>query len=731
MTDSEPYLSVVVPVRNGEETLRACLEAIRRSTFQDFELIVVDDGSVDTSQSIAHEFGANVVECPSLRSAAARNAGARKARGEVLVFVDADCEIHDDALALLAARFRTDSIDAAFGSYDDTPAADGIVSVWKNLQHHYVHQHSRRDASTFWTGCGAVRTAVFLEVEGFDAERHPGPSVEDVAFGRRLRAGGHSIALMPDVLAKHHKRWTLSSFVRTDLFSRAIPWSRLMLSRSGMTHDLNLDWRGRSSGIAVGAMTLAALLTIWFHAFGAVALLALACFVAINAGFYRFLASRQGALFAVAGIGLHVIHFAIADSGFLLGALLAARDRLTVSRDDDGRAIPLVSRLTATPVLQITGISFAILLALMQIARSGNFVDLVPYQPGDDWAIYRTNAVSILHDGITMPRIGNYRTPSGFLYNYFIAAVFALFGENSNYVYVIQALLLGLSITLLASAFRSRIGAGPTLCASLMLVTIAVLDVFHYYTNLLISENLMFVLMPVVLLSAIRAVESLRPRDALGAGLLAGVASLARPNALLIAPAVMFLLWRRAPRMRHWLRLIAFAFGFGVIVSIFVARNMVSSGRPSVSIVTNAVHWIKAPEAGHPVAVKRHKKSKWQIALIQYARHTAFIAGFPNLVNGDFRPRPHWWVLWAGVLGLAVLRMARGDTEWWERVAFAFAIAYAIPIVIVPRIDTYGFRLVIPILGVASILCARGVGLIAEALSPATAVSPPVTDTIT
>src|SRR5205085_3206085 len=143
MTDSEPYLSVVVPVRNGEETLRACLEAIRRSTFRDFELIVVDDGSVDSSRSIAHEFGANVVDCPSLRSAAARNSGAREARGEVLVFVDADCEIHDDALTLLAARFKTDSIAAAFGSYDDAPAADGIVSVWKNLQHHYVHQHSR------------------------------------------------------------------------------------------------------------------------------------------------------------------------------------------------------------------------------------------------------------------------------------------------------------------------------------------------------------------------------------------------------------------------------------------------------------------------------------------------------------------------------------------------------------------------------------------------------------
>src|SRR5205085_12088970 len=138
---------------------------------------------------------------------------------------------------------------------------------------------------------------------------------------------------------------------------------------------------------------------------------------------------------------------------------------------------------------------------------------------------------------------------------------------------------------------------------------------------------------------------------------------------------------------------------------------------------------IKSPEAGHPAAVQRHKKSKWQIALLQYARHAAFIAGFPNVVNGDFRPRPHWWVLWAGVLGLAARRIARGDTEWWERVAFAFAIAYAIPLVIVPRIETYGFRLVIPMLGVVCILAARGAGLVAAALSPPVTVAAPVTDT--
>ena len=48
-------------------------------------------------------------------------------------------------------------IAAVFGSYDDEPGAPNLVSQYRNLLHHFVHQTGRTEASTFWTGCGAVR----------------------------------------------------------------------------------------------------------------------------------------------------------------------------------------------------------------------------------------------------------------------------------------------------------------------------------------------------------------------------------------------------------------------------------------------------------------------------------------------------------------------------------------------------------------------------------------------
>ena len=58
-----------------------------------------------------------------------------------------------------------------------------MVSQYRNLLHHFVHQHGHAEASTFWAGCGAIRRAAFDAVGGFDAARFPRPSIEDIELG--------------------------------------------------------------------------------------------------------------------------------------------------------------------------------------------------------------------------------------------------------------------------------------------------------------------------------------------------------------------------------------------------------------------------------------------------------------------------------------------------------------------------------------------------------------------
>ena len=176
--------------------------------------------------------------------AAARNAGASRAQGDVLVFVDSDVVVRPDALGRVRAAFADPGLTALFGAYE-ARAEGGTVSSFRNLLHHHVHAESAGPAQTFWAGLGAVRRDAFLEAGGFDAERYPRPSVEDIEFGLRLAGGGARIDLDPEVAGRHLKRWTLASMLRTDVCDRGAPWVALILREDGAPPVLNLGWRHR------------------------------------------------------------------------------------------------------------------------------------------------------------------------------------------------------------------------------------------------------------------------------------------------------------------------------------------------------------------------------------------------------------------------------------------------------------------------------------------------------
>ena len=159
-------VSVVIPVFNGGPDLEKCLAAIKASSYPVFECILVDDASTDGCVGPAAEYhGARVISLnQQCGPANARNHGAAEASGEVLFFTDADVLLHPDALELAVKVFQSDpETGAVFGSYDDQPRHSSFISQYRNLFHHWVHQTGADEASTFWTGCGAIRRNIFEE----------------------------------------------------------------------------------------------------------------------------------------------------------------------------------------------------------------------------------------------------------------------------------------------------------------------------------------------------------------------------------------------------------------------------------------------------------------------------------------------------------------------------------------------------------------------------------------
>lgn len=342
---SQPFISVIVPVRNGGAAFARCLDALTAACRADeCELVVADDASTDGSGERARERGARVVRLDEQGGpAAARNAAARVARGRVLLFVDADVEVRAGTVGRVVSLMRErEDVAAVFGSYDDAPAAPGLVSRYKNLLHHFVHQHARAEAETFWAGCGAVRREAFERTGGFDARRYARPSVEDIELGRRLRRQGFRILLDKGLQVKHLKRWTLASLLRADVFDRAVPWSRLILESGELPNDLNLRGRERLSAALTGALTVALLaaplaafapttfgpgagesvsppsfdasLLAW-SLLAVSALLAASVFV-VNRELYAFFLRRGGALFLAGAFVLHLLYYLYSGATF-------------------------------------------------------------------------------------------------------------------------------------------------------------------------------------------------------------------------------------------------------------------------------------------------------------------------------------------------------------------------------------------------------------------------------
>lgn len=303
-------LSVIIPVHNGGEAFCRCLKALMRSERPADEVIVVDDGSDDGSAAVGWRFGAAVLSLAGGRfgPATARNRGAREASGDVLVFLDADVVVHADTLGRIEAFLEAHpEVSALFGSYDDSPVARTLVSYYKNLMHHYVHQQGRVEASTFWAGCGAVRREAFLALGGFD-ESYRRPSVEDIELGGRLRRAGHAIRLCRDVQVSHHKKWTLPSLLRSDILDRAVPWTRLVVSSSYLPNDLNLDLGNRVSAVAAWWGLLCLIGGFWAPWLWTGLLPSLTLLAGVNRGLYRFFLRRGGWGFALGAAGLHVLY---------------------------------------------------------------------------------------------------------------------------------------------------------------------------------------------------------------------------------------------------------------------------------------------------------------------------------------------------------------------------------------------------------------------------------------
>jgi glycosyltransferase involved in cell wall biosynthesis len=323
-------VSIIVPFHRNLPFLERCLEAVTPLP-HGWELIIAGDAPVDDCQLLAARFKARLLNLPGPRGpAVARNRAAEVARGEILVFIDADVVASKGAVARAAKIFQHEpDTFAVFGAYDEAPDDPGFISQYKNLAHSFIHQSSATIAQTFWAGFGAVRRREFLSVGGFD-ERFLRPSVEDIDLGYRLTAAGFRVKLDPSLRACHLKRWTLGSLIVSDIRDRGIPWTQLILRFGRFNSDLNLKSTYRACVVLSYLLLLLVGLAFVDPRFLWPVPVLAASLVLLSPRYYRYFYRRRGLWFVMRVFPVHYLYHLYNGLSFAVGSALYNLNRAGV-----------------------------------------------------------------------------------------------------------------------------------------------------------------------------------------------------------------------------------------------------------------------------------------------------------------------------------------------------------------------------------------------------------------
>lgn len=350
-------ISVIIPIRDGNETLARCLSSLKGSTLPPAEVIVVDDYSREDCSEIVKSFGFKWMRIDKPREAEnARNKGAESSTGQILVFTDCDMVIHPDALEKIHNHFCKDHYAAISGVCSPEPQDRSLASRFKHLWMYYSYVNSPKDFDFWISSIGAVKRDVFFGLKGFGTAFRTKYGGGDLEFGRRLKLAGHKICLDTKIQGTHLKRFTLWSLLRND-YSRGKGWFRFAVGNRLLPYVLKkLRIANIYPAFIISViLSLISLLSLILLPFWSAALYliitSVLAYSIINYPLFRFFQKRGGFSFLFRAIPLSFIDHLAAGFGVLRGGL--GWFFSLVSKSSEEVPVPVDIKEEETPSLEL------------------------------------------------------------------------------------------------------------------------------------------------------------------------------------------------------------------------------------------------------------------------------------------------------------------------------------------------------------------------------------------
>ena len=178
-----PLFSVVIPAYNREKTLERCLKSVLHQSYPNVEIIVIDDGSTDTTKSIVNNFSDRIRYYYQENSGAqrARNNGLNKSHGKYILFLDSDDWLLPNCLVKMAKTFEENDDVGAVYCLTGIEKNNSIVLARKDLLSGYVYSEVLRQGYLTSTSFISMRKEIFDKIGNWD-ESFPASQDDDMCF---------------------------------------------------------------------------------------------------------------------------------------------------------------------------------------------------------------------------------------------------------------------------------------------------------------------------------------------------------------------------------------------------------------------------------------------------------------------------------------------------------------------------------------------------------------------
>lgn len=216
----KPLISIIIPAKNVESTIRKCLDSILRIDYPSYEIIVVDDGSTDGTPRILSEYkNIKTITASGIGPSKTRNIAVKEAKGEFIAFTDADCAVDVNWLNELLSGFKVFPEAIACGGRQELPhdADDFEKDVFIFMKKTgFITDYMRKISKNGITevnhnpSCNVIyRKSVFLKENGFLENLWPG---EDVELDYRLRKKKYKLVFNPKAIVYHYRSKNINDF---------------------------------------------------------------------------------------------------------------------------------------------------------------------------------------------------------------------------------------------------------------------------------------------------------------------------------------------------------------------------------------------------------------------------------------------------------------------------------------------------------------------------------------